>query len=177
MCTLCDVNTQLVVLLRCYLDINPDKQITNANVNLLQLTFISFVYTLMSLSVIKHKQKSEQQNWRNNTRTIQLSTRQSILMSFIFISVRMMLQSKEIFIVRLLYYPHLVSFCLITPHLLFSNWPLLFTSLRSPPLRSSVSDAEIFCDIISVAIKIWLSEPVTRHPEPGHQETVTKRLE
>ena len=50
MCTLCDVNTQLVVLLRCYLDINPDKQITNANVNLLQLTFISIVYTFMSLS-------------------------------------------------------------------------------------------------------------------------------
>ena len=87
-------------------------------------------------------------------------------MSFIFISVRMMLQSKEIFIVRLLYYPHLVSFCLISPHLLFSNWPLLFTSLRSPPLRSSVSDAEIFCDIISVAIKIWLSVVGASHSPP-----------
>ena len=50
MCTLCGVNTQPVVLLRCYLDINPDKQITNANLNLLQLTFISIVYTFMSLS-------------------------------------------------------------------------------------------------------------------------------
>ena len=59
--TLCDVNTRAVVLLRCYLDINPDKQITNANVNLLRVTFISFVYTLMSLSphsVIKRKQNN-----------------------------------------------------------------------------------------------------------------------
>ena len=87
-------------------------------------------------------------------------------MSFIFIPVRMMLHSKEIFIVRLLYYPHLVSSCLISPHLLFSNWPLLFTSPGSPPLRSSVSDAEIFCDIISVAIKIWLSVAGASHSPP-----------
>ena len=60
MCTLCGVNTQPVVLLRCYLDINPDKQITNANVNLLQLTFISFVYTLMSLYLtLSYKAQTE----------------------------------------------------------------------------------------------------------------------
>ena len=64
----------LVVLLRCYLDINPDKQITNANVNLLQLTFISFVYTLMSLHLtLGYKAQTEirttelKEQYENNT--------------------------------------------------------------------------------------------------------------
>ena len=74
MATLCGVNTMLVVLLRCYLDINPDKQITNANVNLLQLTFISFVYTLMSLYLtLSYKAQTEirttglKEQYENNT--------------------------------------------------------------------------------------------------------------
>ena len=66
MCTLCGVNTQPVVLLRCYLDINPDKQITNANLNLLQLTFISIVYTFMSLSLAPELSRA---NRNQNNRT------------------------------------------------------------------------------------------------------------
>ena len=74
MAALCGVNTMLVVLLRCYLDINPDKQITNANVNLLQLTFISFVSTLMSLYLtLSYKAQTEirttelKEQYENNT--------------------------------------------------------------------------------------------------------------
>ena len=66
MCTLCGVNTQPVVLLRCYLDINPDKQITNANLNLLQLTFINIVYTFMSLSLAPQLSRA---NRNQNNRT------------------------------------------------------------------------------------------------------------